>query len=195
MINEAYLRKYCCEDISLIENYNEAVNDITQIWDCHHRKEIELNKNRQELIDMGLYYNRPASELILLTHSEHTSLHMKGNKYNLDRRHSEESKHKRSEAYKGENNPFYGKHHTEETRQKLKDNHADFKGEKHPMYGKQHSEETKQKLRKPKSEEHKQKLRKPKSKYKWLTPTGEIRIMNMANAKKHHPDWILIGEV
>lgn len=188
------LKKICCEDISLIENYNEAVNDTTQMWDCHHRNEIELNKNRQELIDMGLYYNRPASELIFLTHSEHTALHMKGHKYNLGRRHSEEFKHERSEAYKGENNPFYGKNHTEESRQKIKDNHADFKGEKHPMYGKHHTEWAKQKMKKPKSEEHKQKLRKPKRKYKWLTPTGEIRIMGIANAHKHHPDWIKIGE-
>lgn len=107
MINEFNLRKYCCEDISLIENYNEAVNDTTQIWDCHHRKEIELNKNRQELIDMGLYYNRPASELIFLTHSEHTSLHTKGHKYHLGKCHSEEFKHERSEAYKGVPKPKY----------------------------------------------------------------------------------------
>lgn len=36
----------------------------------------------------------------------------------------------------GENNHFYGKHHTEDTKQKMKDNHVDFKGSKNPMYGK-----------------------------------------------------------
>lgn len=185
------LKKICCEEISLIENYNEAVNDTTQIWDCHHRKEIELNKNRQELIDMGLYYNRPANELIFITHSDHTKLHQTNKKVN------QSTKDLISEAAKkrvGDKNPFYGKHHTEESRQKIKDNHPDFKGEKHPMYGKHHTEEAKQKMKKPKSEEHKQKLRKPKRKYKWLTPTGEIRIMDMGNTHKYHPDWIKIGE-
>ena len=43
--------------------------------------------------------------------------------------------------------PHKGKHHSEETKQKISANHANFKGEKHPMYGKSHSEETKQKIR------------------------------------------------
>lgn len=55
-------------------------------------------------------------------------------------------------------------------------------GKDNQMYSKHHSEETKQKLRK------------PKLKYKWLTPTGEIRIMDMGNARKYHLDWIKIGE-
>ena len=37
MICEHYARKFCCEDISLIENYALAVADTTQTWDCHHR--------------------------------------------------------------------------------------------------------------------------------------------------------------
>ena len=35
---------------------------------------------------------------------------------------------------------------TDKTRKKISDNHADFSGEKHPMFGKHHSEETKQKM-------------------------------------------------
>lgn len=146
MINEARLRKYCCDNISLIENYNEAVNDTTQRWQCHHKLEITLHKTRQELIEMGLYYNRPASELIFLTHSEHSALHMSGSR-----------------------NPMYGK------------NFEDFMTD----------EAIKERCKKI-SESNKDK---PKLKYKWLTPTGEIRIMNIANAHKHHPDWIIIGEV
>lgn len=52
------------------------------------------------------------------------------------RRHTEESKKKMHDAavglYIGENNPMYGKHHTEETRNKMSQNHADFSNEKHP---------------------------------------------------------------
>lgn len=33
--------------------------------------------------------------------------------------------------------------HSEETKQKMRDNHADFSGENHPRYGKHHSEKTK----------------------------------------------------
>lgn len=50
--------------------------------------------------------------------------------------HTEEAKKKMSEAatglYTGEKNPMYGKHHTEETRDKMSQNHADFSHEKHP---------------------------------------------------------------
>lgn len=52
---------------------------------------------------------------------------------------SDETKHKMSEARKGENNPMYGKHHSEETLIKMR-------GENNSMYGKHHSDETKHKM-------------------------------------------------
>ena len=52
-----------------------------------------------------------------------------------------------SEAMKGENNPFYGKKHTEETKQKISENRkGKCAGEEHPMYGKHHTEESLQKI-------------------------------------------------
>ena len=69
------LKLYCSEDPSLIENYDKAINDNAQTWECHHRLENELNVCRQYLIDHDLYFNRPAVELILLTKKEHASLH------------------------------------------------------------------------------------------------------------------------
>ena len=159
------LKKFCCEDISLIENYNEAVNDTTQIWDCHHRKEIELNKKAQELIDMGLYYNRPVSELIFLPHNEHLRMHMKI-KWELNPIiFTVEAREKMSKSRKGQLK-------TEDWKIKIGiGNKGKTKGRVSPTKGVQ------------------------KPKYKWLTPTGEIRIMDMANTYKHHPDWIKIGEV
>ena len=80
MISESKVKNYCCEDISLIENYDKAIADNTQIWDCHHRGEI-LPCGRfkaKDLMKFGLYYNRPANELIFLPHAEHNSLHFKG---------------------------------------------------------------------------------------------------------------------
>ena len=80
MINEKSAKAYCCDDLSLIENYDKAVADTTQTWDCHHRVEI-LPCGRfstDDLIKFGLYWKRPASELIFLTKTEHNRLHKTG---------------------------------------------------------------------------------------------------------------------
>lgn len=84
MISRNTLKGYCCEDISLIENYDKAIKDNTQIWHCHHRLETHnedgsLRKNSltpKQLENLGLYYHRPANEFIFLTQAEHISLHM-----------------------------------------------------------------------------------------------------------------------
>lgn len=73
MISERHIKKYCREDISLIKNYDKAVNDTTEIWECHHINEWTFTK--YELIQMNMYYNRPANELIFLTKSEHCKIH------------------------------------------------------------------------------------------------------------------------
>ena len=52
---------FCIEDISLIENYEAAINDNTQVWDCHHRNEITMNKTKDELKTLHLYYDRNES--------------------------------------------------------------------------------------------------------------------------------------
>lgn len=107
-MTEKQLHKYCCEDITQIENYDKAMADKEHRWDCHHRGEI-LPCGVYSVSDLkkfGLYWNRPASELILLRHDEHVRLHMKCFK------HSEESRRKISESLKG-------KKHSEETRRKL----------------------------------------------------------------------------
>lgn len=77
MIRERLVKTYCCEDISLIENYEQAINDKDHTWHCHHRLEIQgdnvLTMNNLKKLD--LYLNRPANELIFLTASEHHKLH------------------------------------------------------------------------------------------------------------------------
>lgn len=111
-------KRYCKEDISLIDNYEAMMQDTSQRWVCHHRAEIDENKSMKQLTEEGRYYKVPAAELIFLTDSEHKKLHavnmseetkekMKGNKNavgNKSRRgkhHSEASKQKMSEAKKG----------------------------------------------------------------------------------------------
>lgn len=79
MICERTIYLFCNGDITKIENYEKAINDKTQVWQCHHRLEIMPFSNREishkKLIEMGLYYNQPAEALIFLTEKEHKSLH------------------------------------------------------------------------------------------------------------------------
>ena len=135
MISTRTAKAYCRDDISLIENYDKAVSDTTQVWDCHHRRETIYSV--KELIEIGEYYNRPACELIFLTPTDHRRLHK------LGKHLSEETRKKLSESKKGEKCYIFGKHLSEETRKKLRESK---KGENHPMFGKHLSEETRTKL-------------------------------------------------
>lgn len=69
------LKRYCGEDVSLIENYARANSDDSQVYECHHKDEIDLGMSYKELKSAGLYYNVSADRLILLTHKEHMELH------------------------------------------------------------------------------------------------------------------------
>ena len=79
MISEKCAKLYCSEDISLIENYHQAIADQTKMWDIHHRRECDENGwtlfTKKQLIDMNLYFKRPASELVFVTRSMHWKLH------------------------------------------------------------------------------------------------------------------------
>lgn len=123
MISIGKLKKYCKEDISLIENYEQAISDQSQIWECHHRLEIQGDKitSRQELKDKKLYYHRPANELIFLTHEEHSKLHhdnisnktrIKISQSHLGSCRTKEQKERMSKAQQG-------RIHSEETKLKI----------------------------------------------------------------------------
>ena len=126
MINEYFVKKYCNESLSLIENFDKAVNDKEQSWDCHHRREMTTSK--KELLEIGEYYNRPASELIFLTKKEHISLHHKDKQVSSETKRkmsiakknmSEETKQKMSIAHQGKTPWNKGKKLSEETKLKL----------------------------------------------------------------------------
>lgn len=128
MISLSCVNSYCKEDISLIENYNEAVNSTKQ-YDCHHRLETELNVSKQYLINNDLYLNRPASELIFLPHNEHVSLHHKhGLVGRKGKTASKESRQKMREAK-------LGTKLTEEHKAKIS---ASLKGKKHGPFSEEH---------------------------------------------------------
>lgn len=73
------IKQVCKDDPSLIENYDKAIKDDTQIWVLHHRLELTLDgeyaHSVKELKRLGMYYHRPYYELIFLTKSDHQILH------------------------------------------------------------------------------------------------------------------------
>ena len=132
MINENNAKLFC-KDYTKIENYEEAMNDTTQTWHCHHILGEILT--RQQLLDHDFYYDVPPCMLKFVTAVEHRSLHTKGknnpmfgrtfteeHRRKLSEAHhniSEETRKKISEAKKGKNNPMFGRTFTDETRRKM----------------------------------------------------------------------------
>ena len=136
-----YYKSHYCSDIENVENFEKAKVDNFKGWECHHRLEThtpdgkrrDADISHKELIALGLYYHRPSEELIFLTTREHHAF----------------KKGKQA----GENNPMYGKHHTKEARNKMRE----------AKKGKSLSEETRKKMSesrkgKPKTEEWRKKL-------------------------------------
>lgn len=115
--------KNICKDFTKIENYEKAVNDTTQTWQCHHRLETHnsdgerrlVDISREELIALGMYFDRPPEELIFLTPIEHISLHKAGKGRKLGPC-SEEHKRRISEALKGKPKSEEHKRHLSEVR-------------------------------------------------------------------------------
>jgi group I intron endonuclease len=153
-------------------------------------------------------------------HSPETIAKMKlvhsGKKYALGTKRTEEHKRLKSEMFRGENNPNFGKKASLETRKKISEAHKgekhyafgkkrsdEFKkkcsesqkGEKSAWYGKKHSEETKEKMRinnsqkgKKLTEEQKQNLRE-KAKIRWSNPEERARMSQITknyNQKKQN---------
>lgn len=84
MINtvKAYLKRICKDDVSLIENYEKAINDTEHMWILHHRDEVKtlpsgitVYRSVDELKENGRYWHCPANELIFMTREEHYTLH------------------------------------------------------------------------------------------------------------------------
>lgn len=173
MINIKDVKKFC-KDYTKIENYEEAMNDTTQTWHCHHILGEILTK--QQLLDHDFYYDIPPCMLKFVTPTEHRALH---------NHCSEETRKKMSEAKKGEKNHFYGKTHTEETRKKISEANKGriFSEETRKKIsesnkGKAYSEESRRKI----SEANKGRI--PWNKGKQLSEEARKK---MSEAKKGHP--------
>lgn len=168
MISIDKVKLYCCEDISLIENYEEAINS-SEKWVCHHK--LGINKSKQDLINEGIYFNRPANELIFLLKSDHIALHNSILKTGKP-------------AWNSGKTGIY----TEETRKSM----GQKKGCVSPFKGKHHSDESKRKN----SEAHKRipppNKGKKYDRYKCITSDGQIKIMPINVIHRYH--WEIIKE-
>ena len=106
-----------CKDYENIENYYKAAADNFKGWECHHRLETHTSDGKRREVDilakelkaLDMYYDRPSEELIFLPESEHKSL----------RKVSDSTREKLRAAKKGEKNPMYGKHLSDESKNKL----------------------------------------------------------------------------
>ena len=114
-----YNFKRYCKNYQGIENFEKAKKDDFVGWHCHHRLEThtpdgerrDVDISHKELIALGMYYNRPASELIFLPASEH-------NAYGKGKHRSEETKKKIREGNKGNKNAL-GHCVSEEAKKKI----------------------------------------------------------------------------
>lgn len=74
---------YCIQsEYEMIENYEKAKADNFIGWHCHHRLELHpdntIRFTVESLKKLGLYYKRPANELIFLKIEEHARKHAIG---------------------------------------------------------------------------------------------------------------------
>lgn len=81
-------------------------------YDVHHLDENPLNN--------------ALSNLVYLTRCEHTRVHMLGNTYGKGNTLSDEGKKRLSETHLGEKNPFFGKHHTDEVKERIRKGASEY---------------------------------------------------------------------
>ena len=175
------LKRYCYEP-ELVENYDKAMADTEQMWVCHHRVETIMCCGREELISKGAYYDRPAHDIILLTRAEHRHVHNEGR-----------------------NNPWKGRHHSDETRKILSNQRKGVpKSDEHKRKisaatfkrweNKEARRAQSEKLREVFTEEHREIIRRSKLGKHFYT-NGKVCVLRDECPEGFFPGRIILGKV
>lgn len=141
-----------------IEKYRNDGYKLTNLKDGGYRpsgyKVGAMSKEARENISKGLKefwkdYKGSDADKLRISKIIKTRKEKYGDDYNIYSLLTDDAKKKRniliSEAAKGEGNSFYGKKHSDESKQKMSEN-SNNKGENNPFYGKNHNEETKKQI-------------------------------------------------
>ncbi|MCI7208408.1 MAG: hypothetical protein MSA15_20755 [Clostridium sp.] len=149
---------YGGEGVERVYKYHKHCKDSRSSYNEHLLNSIEkYGFNTFKVIEeFDIAYSK--EELNKLEYMYIKVYNTDSNKYGYNNREggengklSEETKQKMKENHadvKGEKNPNYGKHLSEETKNKISNTKkGQLVGEKHPMYGKHHTEEAKEKNR------------------------------------------------
>ena len=118
MISIAKAKRCCPEHYKEIENYEEAVNDPKNKWVCHHRNGEEFSVEWLKKNNM-YYYRKDPHEFKFIKDKEHRQLHRDIEFKNNPEEIKQRATNNLPKNISGKNNPFYGKHHTEESKLKI----------------------------------------------------------------------------
>lgn len=143
--------------------YEEFINNILETrgrngcgdeyHETHHivPKCMGGSNDKENLIDLFAREHFEAHRLLALENPKHKKLiyawnrmcNSKNGDYQITAKEYAEAREAHRNAISGENNPWYGKHQSEEIRKRLSESKL---GEKHPNYGKHLSEDTRRKM-------------------------------------------------
>ena len=154
------IRKYGIENFEIIIlKENIKTQCLINLYECYYIEKYNCLSNKNYNCSSG---GSNGYSLAGKSEDELKEIYQKISDSNKGRIVSEETKQKLSEILsdgrlKGENHPMYGKHHTEEVKEKMRKPKPDEykqkmsekrKGEGNPYYGKKHSKEWKEKASK-----------------------------------------------
>ncbi len=150
--NDDYLGSYHDKTFNpsnkiILETFSTREEALQAEVDLHKFYQVDKNPhfaNKARQKTTGFYYSAKG---VVRTEEYKKKMSESMMRREYQREWVEKAKQNRR-SYEGENNPFYGKEHSQETKELLKQRTTEtWKNQPHPWIGKKHSEETKAKFR------------------------------------------------
>jgi hypothetical protein len=124
-----------------VDRYGNRVSNRLYSWLKEKYSEKVSEQHKGNSYTKGRKLSKEHCEKLSIIAKERLSV--KENHPMFGKKHSEETKEKIRQKHLGVG---IGRKHTEETKQKIRDSLGDISGENHPCFGKKHSDETKKKI-------------------------------------------------